>query len=203
MHQILEFFKEEGVFSPRVRATSSFAFCKITSFKDKLSSKEANTMREMNDITTKQSNKDYTGSTLLFLNSHRPDPDDGPSRLEKRHFNHALCLIPDEEIKFGLQLIAKFHLTGSEAVSIEAQDCLFDQKALRIKFHGGELLLDLGAHEEWLRSEIKKGAYKPADRLVQVSTRLLATALKTALQEAGYPQYQNPYTTLRLLRNMK
>ena len=104
-------------------------------------------MREMKDITNKQSNKDhtdYTGGALLFLNSHHPDPDDGPSRLEKRHFNHALCLIPDEEIKFGLQLIAKFHLTGSEVANIESQDCLFDQKSLRIKVHGGDLLLDLG-----------------------------------------------------------
>lgn len=163
-------------------------------------------MREMKDATNKQSNKDhtdYTGGTLLFLNSQHPDPDDGPSRLEKRHFNHALCLIPDEEIKFGLQLIAKFHLTGSEVANIEAQDCLFDQKVLRIKFHGGEIMVDMGEHADWLQAEIKKGAYKPSDKLIQVSTRLLATALKMALEEAGYKQYQNPYSTIRLLRNMK
>lgn len=126
-----------------------------------------------------------------------------PLALERKHFDEALCMIEDDTIKFGLQLIEKFCLTGSEVTALEARDCLFKERAIRLKIQNGELKIDMGEHETWLRDEIGKRGLSGSDKLVPASPRLLATALRVALWEAGYKQYVNPYHTLQLLRNLK
>ena len=119
------------------------------------------------------------------------------------NFDEAIKAIPERQIALGLQLMARLNLSAAEVTSLSVEDLIFSSGQIRIMLHGLPFFVTMGTHAEWLQREVTDMDLQPEELLVPVSPRVMATALKLALQDIGETPPPSPYDLLIHLRTAK